>query len=424
MHRAATSGLVAVALALVLVAPASCAKGGDPSPAEVTPVASTSGDAAPEGACAPCFADQVCSAGVCVGVDTDADKDGVKAGVDCDDHDPAVHPGAAELCNGKDDNCDGTIDEGFDADNDGTPSCAIGTKPADCDDHDPAIHPGAAEVCNDKDDNCDGKIDEGFDADNDGFYACAHGTIPADCDDTVATIHPGAPETCNSKDDDCNGMVDELPANLSGQLSSPINPHWQIAGSANLNVVGATTWAQLTSDTVDQTGALWWMASYTFDVFDMTAKFWIQNKPTGADGMAFAWVVGGNTNQVGTGASGFGTGGLNGYSVAIDTFVNTNEPAVPYLAVVSNASPPVALSRVAIPNVRDSLEHSLRVKLGAAGKVSVWIDTVNYVNEFSIPGYTPFIGHWGFAAATGGASEAHWVKDITMSFPNGQGCVP
>ena len=103
-------------------------------------------------------------------VDTDADKDGVKAGVDCDDHDPAIHPGAAEICNGKDD-------------------------------------------------NCDGKIDEGFDADNDGFYACAHGAIPADCDDTVATIHPGAPETCNSKDDDCNGMIDELPANLAGQLS-------------------------------------------------------------------------------------------------------------------------------------------------------------------------------------------------------------
>ncbi len=426
MHRAATSGLVAVGVALVFAAPLSCAKGND-VPAEGSAVSPGIGaDGGPDAACPPCFADQVCSAGACVATDTDDDKDGVKAGVDCDDHDPAIHPGAAEICNGKDDNCDGKIDEGFDADNDGTPSCAVGTKLADCDDHDPAIHPGAAEVCNGKDDNCDGKVDEGFDADNDGFYACAHGTIPVDCDDTVATIHPGAPETCNNKDDDCNGLVDEIPAALSGQLGSPINPHWQLAGSAGLNGTGAATWAQLTGDSADQTGALWWSALYNFDVFDMTATFWIQNKPTGADGMAFTWVLGGNVTQVGNGAFGFGVGGLNGYSVAIDTYQNAGEPVVPSLVLLQNDSPPTVLLRPStqIPNVRDSVNHTLRVKLGAGGKVSVWLDTINYVNEFAIPGYVPFIGHWGFTGATGAASETHFVKDITMSFPNGQGCVP
>lgn len=374
MHRAATSGLVATVLALVFVAPA-CAKGADPATAEVP--ATASGDAGPDAACAPCFADQVCSAGTCVSVDTDADKDGVKAGVDCDDHDPAIHPGAAEICNGKDD-------------------------------------------------NCDGKIDEGFDADNDGFYACAHGAIPADCDDTVATIHPGAPETCNSKDDDCNGMIDELPANLAGQLSSPINSHWQLAGSATLGGAGVSTWAQLTTDTPDQAGALWWAAPYTFDVFDMSAKFWIQQKANGADGMTFAWVAGSNTDQVGLGASTYGIGGLTGYSVAIDTFFNTGEPAVPFLSVLQNAGVPVVLVRsvTLTPDVRNSAEHVLRVKLEAGGKVSVWVDATNYINQYAIPGYTPFVGHWGFTAGTGGASESHWVKDITMSFPNGQGCVP
>jgi hypothetical protein len=423
MHRAATSGLVATVLALVLVAPA-CAKGGDPATAEVP--ATAPGDAGPDAACAPCFADQVCSAGTCVSVDTDEDKDGVKAGVDCDDHDPAIHPGAAEICNGKDDNCDGKIDEGFDADNDGTPSCAVGAKAADCDDHDPAIHPGATEVCNGRDDNCDGKTDEGFDADNDGFYACAHGTIPIDCDDTVATIHPGAPETCNNKDDDCNGLVDDIPANLAGQLSSPINPHWQLAGSATLGNAGLATWAQLTTDTPNQAGALWWAASYDFDVFDMSARFWIQQKANGADGMTFAWVAGSNTNQVGLGASTYGIGGLTGYSVAIDTFFNTGEPAVPFLSVLQNAAVPVVLVRsvTLTPDVRNSAEHVLRVKLEAGGKVSVWVDATNYINQYAIPGYTSFIGHWGFTAGTGGASESHWVKDITMSFPNGQGCVP
>ena len=426
MHRAISSSLVGSLLGLVLVAPASCAKGNDAPSAEVTPATPVDGDAGPDAACAPCFADQVCSAGACVSVDTDADKDGVKAGVDCDDHDPAIHPGAAEICNGKDDNCDGKIDEGFDQDNDGTPSCSVNGKPADCDDHDPAIHPGATEVCNEKDDNCDGKVDEGFDADNDGFYACAHGTIPVDCDDTNGMIHPGATEICNGKDDDCNGKTDEIPASLTGQLSSPVNPHWQLAGSALLGTAGSASagWAELTTDTPEQAGALWWNALYDFDVFDMTSTFWIQQKTNGADGMTFAWVVGGNVNQVGLGASTYGIGGLTGYSVVIDTFFDTGEPAVPYLAVLQNAAVPVALTRVSIPDVRNSANHSLEVKLEAGGKISVWVDTINYINQFTIPGYTPFSGHWGFTAGTGGASEAHWVKDVTMKFPNGQGCVP
>ncbi len=76
---------------------------------------------------------------------------------DCDDSDASIHPGATELCNGIDDNCDGIIpaDE-QDNDGDGYRVCD-----GDCDDSDPAVNPGAAEVCNGIDDNCDGQIDEG-----------------------------------------------------------------------------------------------------------------------------------------------------------------------------------------------------------------------------------------------------------------------
>ena len=42
---------------------------------------------------------------------TDADGDGVTADVDCNDDDPAVGPGSAEVCNGEDDDCDGLTDE-------------------------------------------------------------------------------------------------------------------------------------------------------------------------------------------------------------------------------------------------------------------------------------------------------------------------
>ncbi len=76
---------------------------------------------------------------------------------DCNDNNSAIHPGAAEICDGVDNNCDGIIpaDE-QDNDADGYRICD-----GDCDDTDPAINPGATEVCNGIDDDCDGQIDEG-----------------------------------------------------------------------------------------------------------------------------------------------------------------------------------------------------------------------------------------------------------------------
>ncbi|MBI5056473.1 MAG: DUF1566 domain-containing protein [Nitrospirae bacterium] len=130
---------------------------------------------------------------------SDGDGDGY-TDTDCNDNNPAIHPGAAEVCNGIDDNCNGNVDEGFtDADSDGYTACA-----GDCNDNNPAIHPGAAEVCNHSDDDCDGNADEGFtDADSDGYAACA-----GDCNDNNPAIHPDAAESCNGSDDNCDGIVD------------------------------------------------------------------------------------------------------------------------------------------------------------------------------------------------------------------------
>jgi len=73
----------------------------------------------------------------------------------------------------------------------------------DCDDSDPAFHPGASEAdCTDASDyNCDGST--GYaDADGDGFAACE------DCDDNASTVNEEAAESCNGIDDDCDGLTD------------------------------------------------------------------------------------------------------------------------------------------------------------------------------------------------------------------------
>jgi hypothetical protein len=167
----------------------------------------------------------------------------VSDNTDCNDVNPTINPGATEVCNGIDDNCNGTADEGItyldyyvDGDGDGygagvaTSSCVAipGSVlvAGDCDDINPAINPGATEQCNGIDDNCNGLVDDGVvflnyyvDGDGDGYGAGAATSscsaipgsvlVAGDCDDNNAAINPGATEVCNGIDDDCNGLSDD-----------------------------------------------------------------------------------------------------------------------------------------------------------------------------------------------------------------------
>jgi hypothetical protein len=63
----------------------------------------------------------------------------------------------------------------------------------------------------------------------------------------------------------------------------------------------------------------------------------------------------------------------------------------------------------------------MRVTLDA-GRLNVWIDAFKYVSDLEMTGYQPFTGYWGFTAGGGNAYEAHYLSDMTMRFPKGQGC--
>jgi MYXO-CTERM domain-containing protein len=184
----------------------------------------------------------------------DTDADGVCEWEDCDNGNGAVYPGAPELCNDIDDDCDGQTDESPatgevswypDLDGDGfgaggAPAALLACEQPDnysasdddCDDNSADVYPGAPELCDDIDNDCDSATSEDSDLDGDGSSPCdsppdcddsdaslnpadADGdgisSCSGDCNDSVQSIAPGAVELCDGYDNDCDGRTDENP---------------------------------------------------------------------------------------------------------------------------------------------------------------------------------------------------------------------
>ncbi len=128
----------------------------------------------------------------------------------------AVGPAGAETCNGADDDCDGQMDEG----NPGSGTACASAQQGECGPGKtncqggklvcvPNLKP-AAEICDGKDNNCDGAVDEGM-----GQTSCSKGecakTVPNCLNGQPQVCVPGNPgtEQCDGKDNDCDGTTDE-----------------------------------------------------------------------------------------------------------------------------------------------------------------------------------------------------------------------
>jgi len=166
----------------------------------------------------------------------DADGDGFDdatyGGTDCDDEDPTVNPDAEEICDGADNDCDGTTDEDdaadastWYADDDGdsygdsaTTAVACSAPSGfvadanDCDDGDAALNPDTPWYI-----DYDG---DGYGSSSYLLYQCEQpsGYVDnaEDCDDTDASAFPGGTEVCDGADNDCDGLTDDDDPDVTG----------------------------------------------------------------------------------------------------------------------------------------------------------------------------------------------------------------
>ena len=428
------------------------------------------------------------------GVDDDGDGVTVEDG-DCDDGDPRTFPGAEELCDGLDNNCDSVVDEGLtladwapDSDGDGYPNpltsswiqaCAAPSgyiepnTQADCADTSAAVNPGATEVCDGLDNNCDGTLDEGvrvalwLDADRDGYgqagasvgqgcaglgYAtnsldCADwdaamtpedadgdgvsscdgdcndldaSVVPggdydgdgyqacwSDCDDLDPGVSPGATELCNQADENCDGLIDDglSPAGIvrgvdqagANQIRTLLTSAGYCTGpTIDVGDVWSVDWTSyraivITFDTGDENG---WFG----DVNAFWSWFWSAGSSTGASsalilmgtgGAAFAeWL--GQTPSIGLSTS---TSVSSGVAHAIT-------PSSPFWRSpnqVITGSPPPGVAVV----VHTQGFSTIRALTNApAGSGMAWADasqtTLSIANDVDPNGQRRAVWYWGY----------------------------
>lgn len=173
---------------------------------------------------------------------------------DCNDGNNTAYPGALEVCDGVDNNCNGSTDEGVlitfyeDVDGDGFGNPAVSfqaciapggyvTDNTDCNDGNNTVYTGAPEICDGLDNNCNGSTDEGvlitFYADNDGdglgdpnvsTQACSapggYVTDNTDCDDNNSVIYPIAVAQNINAYLDASGMVTVTGAQVNNGSSA------------------------------------------------------------------------------------------------------------------------------------------------------------------------------------------------------------
>jgi len=359
-------------------------------------------------------------------------------GLDCDDTDAAVFPGAVEVCDTVDGDCDGEVDEGvvptwyLDADGDGhgdkTTAIEVCDAPSgfvlredDCDDNDVEVNPGMPEICNGKDDDCDGSRDEPSAIDAPTWYQDAdlddYGDVAVprrlchdlpgwvedhtDCDDTQAEINPGAPEVCNGLDDNCDGTVD--PDYFSSALDTATT--MQVNGDALQVWDGSNGYLLLTDTSTWQAGSAVYPTAIPGNRWNVQFSASIGGGD-GGEGMAMVLLDESDATLVGDPGDSLGASPLTGWAITLD----------------SRPEEHLGIAECSTLEEEESVEWSFQDEGWIAveveydmGALDIWLDGNLATSTTLSP--MPASVLVGWTAATGSLTNEHSVDDVTIGCP-------
>ena len=308
-------------------------------------------------------------------------------------------------------------------------SVADGT---DCDDLEPDVNPGATEVCDEVDNDCDGSIDEESavdadtwyqDDDDDGYGVTGTSTIsctqptgyaalPEDCDDSNPQSNPGAFERCDGEDNDCDDAVDEhsYADDFSGTEDSSVfsvNGYGSYSdGELLLTDGNAQATAAFLVDAL-ATDALW--ASFDFTISG-------GNGTAGADGVTFT-IADPSTDPgvVKEEGSDLAVKDLFGWVFAVDTYGNSGSSSGDVL-VLRDADLWTTLNSASLSQMQGTGVHSLDVYLDN-GSYTAYIDG-DLTLSGTLPGWVDQEYLVGVSGATGGAYNKQVIDNLYLGCPD------
>ena len=190
---------------------------------------------------------------------------------------------------------------------------------------------------------------------------------------------------------------------------------WNFEGSASYDA--ANGWVVVTPNAIDQSGTAFQTASTVMaDNVSIAFSFYASGG-TGADGLSVtALDTTRMTGFVGSAGGGLGYQGLPGWSVEIDTWFNAelaDPTAEDHVSLHFDGASADVRAWAAVPDVEDGQWHTLDVTV-VAPRVQVALDGVLYLDQ-DVPGTYAFPAYIGFTAATGQATNAHWVDALTVT---------